>query len=264
MLITSPTNPKIKEAAKLRDGKHRRRSGLFLIEGRREVCRAIESGIEILEIFTLENCSEQVEKLPHCPVYSVSESALEKMSFGDRLEGIVAVAKCPAWSLDQFGERIKKLACPLVAILEGVEKPGNVGAIFRSADGAGFDGILIADRKVDIYNPNTIRNSLGTVFKLPAAESDSVSIVNWLVERGIHVAAARCEGAIPYTDYDFGKPTAMILGSEAGGLSDVWRGSGVTSISLPMLGIADSLNVAAAAAILFYEARRQRTLARGN
>ncbi len=261
--ITSSANPKIKEAAKLRDGKHRRRTGLFLIEGLREVQRAIAAEVEILEIFAVEKSYERFDAKVDCSVHFVSESVFAKISFGDRLDGVVAVAKRPECSLEQFGRKIfgsraKDAESPLLAVLEGIEKPGNVGAIFRSADGAGLDGVLIADERSDIYNPHTIRNSLGTVFRLPAAEDDSVVISQWLKNRGVHIVAARCEGAMPYTDYDFRKPTAIILGSEANGLTDTWTGDGVTVIMLPMLGIADSLNVSVAAAVLFYEARRQR------
>lgn len=260
LVITSPSNPKIKEAAQLRDGKHRRRSGLFLIEGLRELNRAIASGINIREIFADEHFAAESIVAANYDTYRVSAAVLEKISFGERRDGVVAVARLPDQTWENFESHVHGLDNPLLAVLENIEKPGNVGAVFRSADGAGLDGVLLADRRSDLYNAHTIRNSLGTVFRLPSVESNSAAIIDWLRNNDISIAAARCDGAIPYTDYDFRQPTAMVLGNEADGLSDLWRGEHITSIALPMFGIADSLNISAAAAVLFYEARRQREL----
>ena len=262
--ITSVSNPKIKEIVKLRDGNHRRRTGLFLIEGVREVRRAIGTNIEIIEVYSLNYRDgwfrDLIANRPEISTYLVSEAVLRKISFGNRLEGVVAVARTPDQSLEMFEQMLKSVGDPLLAVLEGVEKPGNVGAMFRSGDGAGLNGIMIADGQTDLFNPNTIRSSLGTVFCLPAVECGSAEMFAWIRDREIGMAVARCDGAIPYTDYDFRKPTAIVLGSESDGLTDLWNGEGITAISLPMLGVADSLNVSAAAAVLFYEARRQRGL----
>ena len=248
-MISSPSNPRLKEVAKLREGRHRRRTGCFLIDGRREVERAIHCGIRILELFVTEEV-----RFSGIPTTLVAENIFDKIAFGDRNDGILAVAETPQWSLDTF----PTTALPLLAVLEGIEKPGNVGAVFRSVDGAGLDGILVTDPATDLFNPNTIRSSLGTIFKVPTAVTESCIAFDWLRRHGIHLAVARCDGAIPYTDYDFRRPTAIILGSEADGLTDVWNGPDTTAISLPMHGIADSLNVSTAAAVLFYEARRHR------
>ena len=248
-MISSPSNPRLKEVAKLREGRHRRRTGCFLIDGRREVERAIHCGIRILELFVTEEV-----RFPGVPTTLVAENVFGKIAFGGRNDGILAVAETPQRPLDAF----PATALPLLAVLEGIEKPGNVGAVFRSADGAGLDGILVTDPATDLFNPHTIRNSLGTIFKIPAAVTESCAAFDWLRKYDIHLAVARCDGAIPYTDYDFRRPTAIVLGSEADGLSAIWNGSGTTAISLPMNGIADSLNVSSAAAVLFYEARRQR------
>jgi TrmH family RNA methyltransferase len=147
---------------------------------------------------------------------------------------------------------------PLVLVLEAVEKPGNLGAVLRSADGAGVDAVILADPRTDPFNPNAVRASLGTIFatRLAAASSDEVR--RWLLARDVRILAARVDGAVDYTDADLRAGVAIVLGSEAEGLTDEWSGEGVIAIRLPMLGIADSLNVSITAAVLAYEARRQR------
>jgi TrmH family RNA methyltransferase len=184
----------------------------------------------------------------------VSKAVFEKIAFGHRADGVLAVAVKPGRPL----ERLKLPAGPLVAVLEGIEKPGNVGAILRSADGAGLDAVIIVDGGTDLFNPNTIRASLGTVFTVPLAEATSQEAAVWLREKGVRLFAARVEGSLAYTEADFTGPCALVFGSEAMGLTASWSGDLVTTVRVPMRGIADSLNVAAAAAVLFYEALRQR------
>jgi len=176
------------------------------------------------------------------------------LAFGGRSEGVVAVALTPRHTLDE----LKLPDVPLVCVLEGVEKPGNVGAVLRSADGAGLDAVVVADPRTDLYNPNTIRASLGTVFTMPLVAAGTLETLDWLRRHNLAVIAARVDGAVPYTEVDFRGPAAIVLGSEAEGLSSAWSGDEITAVRLPMLGAADSLNVSATAAILFYEARRQR------
>ena len=188
---------------------------------------------------------------------------MQKLTFGDRNEGIVAVAEEPVRTLDIFEEKVclesADLHPPLIAVLERIEKPGNLGALFRSADGAGIDGMMIADSLVDPFHSNAIRNSMGTVFSMPMVSVSSAILCRWLQNKKFQIAAAKCGGKTkPYTAIDFCQPTAIVLGSEAEGLTDIWNGKGMTSVTIPMLGIADSLNVSVAAGILFYEARRQR------
>jgi TrmH family RNA methyltransferase len=139
-----------------------------------------------------------------------------------------------------------------------VEKPGNVGAVLRSADGAGVSALVVADGRTDLYNPNAIRASLGTIFTLPIAAASAEETLDWLRAQGLVLYAARVDGSIPYTQVDYRLPAAVVLGSEAEGLSGIWHGDNTQAIRLPMLGRADSLNVSAAAAVLFYEALRQR------
>ncbi len=260
--ITSLSNQKIKDAVKLREGKQRRRTGLFLLDGLRVILRATQCGVEIVEFFV--DCEPENTPVDSLPLNKnllqpVSPEVFEKIAFGSRQEGVLAVARQPERSLECFAAQIKDVESPLLAVLETIEKPGNVGAVFRSADGAGLDGVLLADGLTDLFAPNVIRNSMGTVFDMPAAAISTTETLCFLRQSGIQIAAARCdETAICYTDYDFRQPTAIVLGNEGDGLSNHWTGQGVTAISVPMLGIADSLNVSVAAAVLFFEARRQR------
>ena len=254
-VITSLSNPKIKEIVKLREGKYRRRTGKFLIDGLRELDRAVQAGVRILEIFTDRPSVPNTDAV----VRQVTEQVMQKILFGDREEGFVAVAEEPVWSFDVFEEKVVQNPCPLLAVSEGFGNPGNLGAVFRSADGAGLDGVMIADSHVDPFHSNSIRSSMGTVFRMPMVSDSSAILCRWLKERKFQIAAAWCSGdTIPYTAVDFRRPTAIVLGSEAEGLSGVWSDEGITSVTLPMLGISDSLNVSVAAGILFYEARRQR------
>jgi TrmH family RNA methyltransferase len=188
----------------------------------------------------------------------VAPKLLGLLAYGERASGIVAVAAAPGTSL-----AILHLpsSAPLVGVLEDVEKPGNLGAVCRSADGAGLDAVIAAGGSlgsVDPWNPNAVRASLGTVFTLALALGTTADVLAWIQENGLRIVAARVDGSMPYTEVDLRGPVAMVLGSEAHGLTAEWGGNDVTAVRLPMRGRADSLNVAAAAAILFYEARRQR------
>jgi TrmH family RNA methyltransferase len=191
------------------------------------------------------------------PLVPVAPKLLGMLAYGERASGIVAVATAPDTSLPALQ---LSLPAPLVGILEDVEKPGNLGAVCRSADGAGLDALIAAGSagSVDPWNPNAVRASLGTVFTLAVAVATTADVLAWLRENGLRIVAARVDGSVPYTEVDMAGPVALVLGSEARGLTDAWSGSDVTAVRLPMHGRADSLNVAAAAAILFYEARRQR------
>ena len=189
-MITSLTNPQVKEAVKLRDGKKRREDGLFLIDGRREIQRAILSGIEVAKIFYYPGgCNKEFTELMFssgAEMVDVSEPVLEKIAYGSRDEGAVAIARRPVRTLDS----LKLSKCPLIGVAEGVEKPGNVGALLRSADGAGLDALILADCKTDLYNPNAVRASLGTIFSVPVVETTSQAAVDWLMKKGIVIFAA--------------------------------------------------------------------------
>ncbi len=263
-LITSLQNPRVKLAAKLHDRRARRQQGRFSIHGARELRRALEAGVRPEETFICPALAEGPEAqtalqlLRQCggALYEVTPAVFEKLSYGEREDGIVAVVASWTPSL----EKLSLPASPLIAVLEGVEKPGNVGAVLRSADAAGVSALVIADGGTDLFNPNTIRASLGTIFSVPTATATSAETLAWLRRNKLHIYAARVDGAQDYTTVAFSQPSAIVLGSEAAGLSDAWLAEDVIPIRLPMRGRADSLNVSATAAVLFYEALRQRNL----
>jgi len=260
--ITSLHNPRVKAAVRLRDARHRQKQGRILIDGARELARAIAADVALCEVFvcralcTSEDARRLLGKLPDCGarILDVTESVFEKLAFGERAEGVLAVAATPDAALSS----ITLPDNPLVAVLEGVQKPGNVGAVLRSADAAGLSAVIVADPQTDLHNPNAIRASLGTIFTLPVAAATTDQTMDWLRRQRLAVYAARVDAARTYTEVNFRGPTAIVLGSEAEGLSRAWHAADVTAIRLPMLGVADSLNVSATAAVLFYEVLRQR------
>ncbi|MGD9723862.1 MAG: TrmH family RNA methyltransferase [Pirellulales bacterium] len=262
--ITSPRNQRIKDTLRLRVAKHRAKQDCTLIDGAREVARALDAGISLAEVFVCESlchsadCHALVARLGElsCPVWQVTPPVFERIAYGQRAEGVLAVAHVPQRSLS--GLQLAPGA--LVAVACGLEKPGNLGALLRSADAAGLAAVIVADGGTDLYNPNCIRASLGTIFTQPVCPATSAATLTWLRERGAKVFAARVDAATDYTDADYSGETAIVLGSEAAGLPAAWRDPLVTPVKLPMRGSADSLNVSAAAAVLFYEALRQRTV----
>jgi len=266
-LITSRQNQRVRDAAKLRDRRAREKQGRTLIDGARELDRAIRAGAALLETFVCESlCTEhalqtllpQIEQTEAvCSL--VTPEVFEKLAFGQRAEGVVGIIRTPNRTLSD----IDLPPQPVVAVLEGVEKPGNVGAVVRSADAAAISAVIVADGRTDLFNPAAIRASLGTIFSVPVAAATSRETWDWLVAHNLPIFAARPEASISYTDVDWRSGGSIILGSEAAGLSDRWLGDDglgdrVTPIGLPMRGTADSLNVSATAAVLFYEALRQR------
>ena len=272
--ITSSQNPRVKDAVRLRDRCHRGKQGRILIDGVRELHRAIGAGVELREVFVCEPLcrGDDAKRLLAAlsqsggEVLHVSEAVFEKLAFGRRTEGVLGVGKTPHPTLDQVSQRLGQdssstatPAIPLVAVLEGVEKPGNLGAVIRSAAAAGVSAVIVADGRTDLYNPNAIRASLGAIFTMNVCEAASGDVRKWLRRNCFNILAARVDGAVPYTEVDYRGPTAIVLGSEAAGLSPAWTGDEVAAIHLPMLGAADSLNVSATAAVLFYEALRQRS-----
>lgn len=261
--ITSPQNPRVKNAVRLRDRRHREKQQRILIDGARELCRAMAAGVRLVEVFLCEPLCQDNETqrllttLPECgcEVLRVSESVFQKLAFGQRTEGVLGVAETPRPTLESL--EIQQNA--IVAVLEGIEKPGNLGAVIRSAEGAGVSAVIVADARTDLYNPNAIRASLGTIFTMPVCQSTSDEVLAWLRQRQFTIYAARVDGSRPYTEVDYHGPTAILLGSEAAGLSSTWTGEDIQAVRLPMLGAADSLNVSATAAVFFYEALRQKT-----
>jgi TrmH family RNA methyltransferase len=265
--ITSPQNPRVKAAVRLREARHRAKQGRILVDGARELERAVRAGVALLEVFVCEplckgaDARRLLARLPDCgaEVLAVAEPVFRKLAFGERAEGFVAVAAMPTARLCDL--RLPR--DPLVAVLEGVQKPGNVGAVLRAADAAGVSAVIVADPGTDLYNPNAIRASLGTIFTVPVAAATAADTLDWLRGHELALFAARVDGSIPYTEADYRRPAAVVLGSEAHGLTAAWSGHDVTSVRVPMLGQADSLNVSATAAVLFYEVLRQRGGPRG-
>jgi TrmH family RNA methyltransferase len=260
--ITSRSNARIKGAVALRDRAERDARGLTIVDGIRELARALDAGASVAEAFVCPRLVDTPEaasllgslRAADVPTTEVGEHVFARLAYGDRVEGIVGIVRVPAIGLD----RLAIGPDALVVVLEGVEKPGNLGAVLRSADGAGADAVIVADPGTDPYNPNVIRASLGTVFSVPVAVASGSDIRDWLAAHAIRAIAARVDATLAYTSADMTGPTALILGSEARGLSDAWSGPEVTAVRVPMHGAADSLNVSVTAAILLYEARRQR------
>ncbi len=259
--VSSRQNPRFKAALALRDARERRDRHRILVDGAREIGRALDAGVPLVEAWLAPERVRSETARALLPRLAASGELIEttaellaRLAYGERDEGVVAVLEMPATGLDD----LRLPANPLVAVVEGVEKPGNLGALLRSADGAGVDAVIVADAISDTWNPNAIRASLGTIFSLPLASCTAVEALAYLQARGLSILAARVEGATEYDAADLTRPLALVVGAETSGLSGVWSGDGVTAISIPMLGLADSLNVSASAAVLFYEARRQR------
>ena len=265
--IDSPSNPRIKAAIRLRERRERDATGLTLVNGGREALRAIEAGavVEVAFICPALISSEQAKRVAEkldqsfgpfgaeMETIKVSARAFERLAYGDRADGVVLVVRAPGASL----EGLELPAEPLLVVTEDVEKPGNVGAILRSADAAGADAV-IAIGGTDLFNPNVIRASVGTVFSMPVAAAPAEKTATWLRERGVRIVASRVDAERLHVEADLRGGVAIVLGSEATGLSEAWRAPDVETIRLPMVGKADSLNVSAAAAVLLYEAWRQR------
>ena len=261
--VSSRQNPHFKAALALRDAKERRARGHIIVDGAREIERALLGGIRPVEAWV---ASERVRGAPAqallprlasaAQVIETTPELLARLAYGDRDEGIVAVFEMPSTDLGRLAPTLP--ADALVAVMERVEKPGNLGALLRSADGAGVDAVIAADPVSDIWNPNAIRASLGTIFSTPVAVCSSAEALAFLRANDFAVVAARVEGATDYDRVDMTGAVALVVGAENSGLTPTWSGAGVTSAAIPMLGLADSLNVSASAAVLFYEARRQR------
>lgn len=263
--VSSPANPRIRAALALRDRRAREEAGLTLVDGVRELARALAAGAAPVEVFAdperLDEAGLGVVDAARCAgglVYQTSGRALGRLAYGDRPDGIVATVRIPELSLASLALPAE----PLVVVLEAVEKPGNLGAVLRSADGAGADALILADPRTDPFNPNAVRASLGAVFAVPLAAGSSEEVRADLARRGVSLVTARVDAEALYTDADLTGPLAIVLGSEADGLTDRWPSPPAREVRLPMLGVGDSLNVSVAAAVLLYEARRQRDAAR--
>ena len=233
----------------------------MIVFGRREFERAKSSNIEFAEVFVRQDADQETLTIaqsatadPAAFLATLSDDVFSKLMFGDRPEFIIGVASRPSTSLADF-----KFSPPgFVLVLQAIEKPGNLGAILRSADACGAAAVLLADSETDFYHPNSIRSSTGVVFKIPTAAGSSQEIQDWIAENRLRVLTAIVEGATDLFDADLTGDLAIVLGNEAKGLDDQWRDQKFEPIRLPMNGLADSLNVSVTASVMMYEAIRQR------
>lgn len=261
--IRSLANERVKAAVRLRDRRHRDRTGLTIVDGARELRRAVEAGVGVDAVFVTDAAGSTADgrwisghlgSSGPSAVVTVSQAVFEKLAFGSRNDGVVGIVRTPSVGLDDLDLG----PAPLIVVVDGVEKPGNLGAILRTADGAGVDAVLVADPRTDPYNPNAIRASLGAIFGLPLVVSEPAAVIAWLRSRAVRVVTAEVGAERFHTDADLTGSVAIVVGSEAHGLGPLWLAAEREPLRIPMLGRADSLNVSAATAILLYEARRQR------
>jgi len=293
-VITSVQNARVKHVVALQQKSSlRREEGLFVVEGQREIEHCIACGYEVVEVFTVDglqftvdysdgynglastssvnckpstvNCKPStvnrkpstVNCKPSTVNYIVSSQVYEKMAYRGSTEGIIAVVKAKNHDLSILSP-LTSHHSPLIIVLERVEKPGNLGAILRTAEAAGVDAVIVCDPLTDIYNPNLIRASIGGVFSVPVAVCTSEECIAFLKQRQIKILTAQLQDSYEYYDYDMRPATAIVMGTEATGLTQQWREAADAHIQIPMLGRLDSLNVSVSAAILMYEAVRQR------
>lgn len=262
--ISSADNPKFKAALKLLSNRGRHQQGLIVIFGLRETLRAIDAGAHITEVFVCQELMSPADlslaqfRLSNiqAPQWNLSETLFARLAYGDRVDGLLAVARRPSSDLAAIELPVR----PLIVVLESIEKPGNIGAVARSADAIAASALILANPLGDLYHPNCIRASLGCIFGLKTAVADSVRVKQWLRQNNVSIVAAKPDANVLYTSVDFAIPTAIILGNEARGLSPVWSDEIVIPVSIPMRGLADSLNVSVTAAVLMFEAARQRAM----
>ena len=263
-IVTSAQNPKIKNLLLLQEkSKARREQGLFVVEGQRELQHCLEGGYRVKTIFVCPSIIQpnhsassscHSERSEESLIIEIPEELYKKVAYRDSTEGIIAEVEYKSLKL----EDLDLPENPLIMVLESVEKPGNLGAVLRSADAAGADAVFICDPLTDLYNPNLIRASIGAVFTVPTVAVSSEEAIAFLQARGIQILTAQLQDSSLYYDIDMRRGTALVMGTEATGLTNIWRQVASAHIRIPMLGRLDSLNVSVSAAILLYEAVRQR------
>jgi TrmH family RNA methyltransferase len=253
-MITSKSNPKIKNVVKLQKSSERREQNRIIIEGRREIERAVACGFVVDTLFICNDILKESVNIAANHVEEVTLEVFEKIAYREGSDGLLAVAIPKYADLKSF----KPKKNPLIIVLETVEKPGNLGAIMRTADAAGVDAVIIADPRTDLYNPNAIRASIGTIFSVPLFACSSEECINWLRENNIKIYCTYLKASIDYLEADFKQGSAIVMGTEATGISDIWVDAADQNLIIPMNGIADSLNVSVTTAIVVFEAIRQR------
>ncbi len=260
--ITSIQNQLIKDIFQLQEkSKARKKAGLFVIEGIREIEIAIKNDFEVyqllicFDLFDADKLNNLKRKLSNATdLIEISKEVYQKIAYRESTEGVIAVAKTKDHSL----ATIQLPENPLIVVLESLEKPGNIGAVLRTADAANIDAVFIADPKTDLYNPNIVRSSVGAVFTNKIVTAASTEIINYFKNSNIAIYSAILQEAVSYYSVDFKQGSAIVMGTEATGLSDIWREESKSNIIIPMEGQIDSMNVSVAAAVLIFEAKRQR------
>lgn len=258
--ITSLQNPKIKNIAKLNKSKERREQNLFMIEGARELSLALAVGYQVEsvficpELFAKTDYPEVLDSIADDKKFEVSEAVFEKIAYREGSDGLLTLARPKKHGLSD----LKLSDNPFIIILEAVEKPGNLGAILRTADAAQADAVIVCDPATDLYNPNAIRSSVGCMFTVPTAVCSSQEALLYLKEKGVKIFAAELKASSWYQDSDFTQPSAIVMGTEADGLTNFWLDNADARIKIPMRGKIDSLNVSVSTAVLTFEAMRQR------
>lgn len=256
--ITSIHNPKIKSLLLLEKPRERRKQCQFVVEGTREIRLAIDAGYRIGNIFYCEDLITPDHLDPALAndrlLVPVTQAVFDKIAVRENSGGVVAIAEQKVHHLDQ----LKPGTTPLLLVLESVEKPGNLGAILRTASGVGADAVIICDPQTDFYNPNVIRSSLGNLFTVPTASATSEETIAWLQKNKVTIFCTYLKASKPYYEVDLKNSCAIVMGTEATGLSKVWVDHADQNIIIPMHGAADSLNVSVATAVVAFEARRQR------
>ena len=253
-MITSKSNPKIKNVVKLQKSSERREQNRIIIEGRREIERAVACGFVVDTLFICNDILKESVNIAANYVEEVTLEVFEKIAYREGSDGLLAVAIPKYTDLKSF----KPKKNPLIIVLETVEKPGNLGAIMRTADAAGVDAVIIADPRTDLFNPNAIRASIGTIFNVPLFACSSEECIKWLRENDIKIYCTYLKASIDYLEADFRQGSAIVMGTEATGISDIWVEAADQNLIIPMNGIADSLNVSVTTAIVVFEAVRQR------
>jgi TrmH family RNA methyltransferase len=266
LVITSTANPKIKQVVALRDRRDRDATGLFLIEGYREISRAVTGNVSFDQLFYCEEMflgSHEQELLSSCLkkgacLIKTTTHIFSKISYRDRPDGLLAVAKKMNITIDAIEKNLPLYKKPLIVIAEAIEKPGNLGTIIRSSDAAGVDIVIVANGCTDIYNPNVVRASVGTLFTIPVVETSNAEALSFCQRHHINLIAATPEGKAVYTDVPMTEPLGIVVGTEQLGLTPFWKEACHTRVRIPMAGVADSLNVAMATTLFLFEAVRQR------
>ena len=264
LTLNSQQNPRVKHLMLLQQKSQQRRSeGLFVVEGHREVAHCIQADFQVDSLFVCPELLHETESdivayvdSRSLPIYALPPSLYAKVAYRGSTEGIIAVVHERNLHLSD----LQLSASPLIMVLESVEKPGNLGAVLRSADAAGADAVVVCDPLTDLYNPNLIRSSLGAIFTVPTVACTSQECISFLQERHINILTAQLQDSLPYYNTDMHRPTALVMGTESTGLTQQWRTAATAHIRIPMLGHLDSLNVSVSAAILLFEAVRQRII----